>query len=124
MMSPKCSIVENDCKLMLMALHPPFTPQQQYSRVYALFLDFHALVIDEDASFFHFFFHKITNIWCFSSFKIFTQCSHTFCNITMIFKIISKYIPAQPYSFGGRIKLIICQVKHELSVTIHEISTS
>ena len=30
----------------------------------------------------------------------------------------------QPYSFGRRIKLIICQIKHELSVTIHEISTS
>ena len=29
-----------------------------------------------------------------------------------------------PYSFGGRIKLIICQIRHELSVTIHEISTS
>ena len=29
----------------------------------------------------------------------------------------------QPYSFGGRIKLIICQIRHELSVTIHEIST-
>ena len=31
---------------------------------------------------------------------------------------------AQPYSFGGRIKLIICQIRNELSVTIHEISTS
>ena len=30
----------------------------------------------------------------------------------------------QPYSFGGRIKLIICQITLELSVTIHEISTS
>ena len=28
----------------------------------------------------------------------------------------------QPYSFGGRIKLINCQIRHELSVTIHEIS--
>ena len=26
--------------------------------------------------------------------------------------------------FGGRIKLIICQIRHELSVTIHEISSS
>ena len=26
--------------------------------------------------------------------------------------------------FGGRIKLIICQIRHKLSVTIHEISTS
>ena len=30
----------------------------------------------------------------------------------------------QPYSFGGRIKLIICQIRHELCVTIHDISTS
>ena len=30
----------------------------------------------------------------------------------------------QPYSFGGRIKLIICQIRHELSVTVHKISTS
>ena len=29
----------------------------------------------------------------------------------------------QPYSFGGNIKLIICQMTHKLSVTIHEIST-
>ena len=49
--------------------------------------------IDEDTSFFHFF-NKITNIlswWCFSSFKIRTQFSHTFCNITMIFKVMSQY---------------------------------
>ena len=30
----------------------------------------------------------------------------------------------QPYSIGGRIKLIACQIRHELSVIIHEISTS
>ena len=30
----------------------------------------------------------------------------------------------QPYSFGGRIKLIIWQIRHELSVIIHEISTN
>ena len=30
----------------------------------------------------------------------------------------------QPYSFDERIKLIICQIRHELSVIIHEISTS
>ena len=30
----------------------------------------------------------------------------------------------QTYSFGGRIKLIICQIRHELSVTIHGISNS
>ena len=31
---------------------------------------------------------------------------------------------AKPYSFGWRIKLIICQIRHELSVNIHEITTS
>ena len=30
----------------------------------------------------------------------------------------------QPYSFGGKIKVIICQIRHELSVNIYEISTS
>ena len=30
----------------------------------------------------------------------------------------------QPYSLGGRIKLIICQIRLELSVTIHKRSTS
>ena len=30
----------------------------------------------------------------------------------------------KPYSFGGSIKLIICQIRHELSFTIHDISTS
>ena len=32
-MSPKCSIVENDSELTLMALHTHFLPQQHYSRV-------------------------------------------------------------------------------------------
>ena len=44
MMSPKCSIVESDGELMLMALHSYFLPQQQYSREYVMFLAFHALV--------------------------------------------------------------------------------
>ena len=53
--------------------------------------------LDEDASFLHFF-HKITNIRscrCFSSSKIRTQFSFhfTFCNITMIFKVMSQYFP-------------------------------
>ena len=30
----------------------------------------------------------------------------------------------QPYSICGRLKLIICQIRHELSITIHKISTS
>ena len=36
--------------------------------------------------------------------------------------IVQAY--TQSYSFGGRIKLIICQIRHELSAIIHEISTS
>ena len=90
--SPKCSIIENDGELMLMAIHAHFLPQQQFSRLYALFLAF----IDEVASFFHFL-HKITNIRsrrCFSSSKIRTQFSHTYCNITMVFKVISQYFLA------------------------------
>ena len=35
--------------------------------------------------------------------------------------VIQEY--TQPYSVGGRIKLIVCQIRHELSVAIHEIST-
>ena len=53
------------------------------------------LSIDKDVSFFRFF-HMKTNIWsseCFSSSKIRTQFSHTFCNITMIFKVMSQYLP-------------------------------
>ena len=44
MISQKCSIIENDYELMLMALHALFMPQQQNSRVYVQFLAFHALV--------------------------------------------------------------------------------
>ena len=38
MMSPKCSIAEDDGELMLIALHEHFLPQHQHSRVYTLFL--------------------------------------------------------------------------------------
>ena len=34
-------------------------------------------------------------------------------------RVVQAY--TQPYKFGGRIKLIICQIRHELSVTIHKI---
>ena len=44
MMCPKCSIVDNDGELMLMALKAYFLPQQQYNWMYALFLAFTALV--------------------------------------------------------------------------------
>ena len=35
--------------------------------------------------------------------------------------VVQSFI--QSYSFGGSIKLIICQIRHELSITIHKIST-
>ena len=53
-----------------------------------------------------------------------------FAKIGIFCKSIAGPLPSvvqaytQPYSFGGRIKLIICQIRHELSVIIHEISTS
>ena len=50
-----------------------------------------------------------------------------FAKIGMSCKSISgplSKVYTEPYSFGGRIILIICQIKHELSLTIYEISTS
>ena len=43
-------------------------------------------------------------------------------NVAIFSSIVQAY--TQSYSFGGRIKLIICQIRHELSVIIQEISTS
>ena len=46
---------------------------------------------------------------------------------SMIFKVMSQYFPALLSIYTTifvRRTLIICQIKHELSVTIHEISTS
>ena len=40
----------------------------------------------------------------------------------VFYSFVQEY--TQPYSFGGRKKQIICQIRHELSVTIHEISSS
>ena len=52
--------------------------------------------IDEDASFFHFFSqdNENTELTVFSSTKIRSEFSHTFCNITMIFKVMSQYLSA------------------------------
>ena len=51
------------------------------------------------------------------------QYYHDFqSNVAIFPSIVQAY--TQPYSFGGRIKLIICQIWHELSVSIHKISTS
>ena len=52
-----------------------------------------------------------------------------FGKIVIFCKSITGPLPSvvqactQPYSFDGRIKLIICQLRYELSVTFHEIST-
>ena len=52
-----------------------------------------------------------------------------FAKIGIFCKSIAGPLPSvveaytQPYSFGGRIKLIICEIRHEVSVTIHEIRT-
>ena len=82
----------NDNELMLMALHAHFRNILGYAHCFWLFT---LWFIHEDASFFHFF-HKVTHIrsWrCFFSSKIRTQFSHTFCNIAMIFKVLSQYFP-------------------------------
>ena len=53
-----------------------------------------------------------------------------FAKIGIFCKSITIPLPSvvqaytQPYLFGERLKLIICQIRHELSVAIHEISTS
>ena len=53
-----------------------------------------------------------------------------FAKIDMFCKSIAGPLPSviqayiQPYSCGGRIKLIICQIRLEISITIREISTS
>ena len=89
--------------------------------------------IDEDASCFRFFSqdneHTELMVLLFfqNPYAIFAR---TFCNITMIFKVMLQYFPAlfkrihNPYSFGGKIKQITCQIRHKLSVAIHEKSTS
>ena len=53
-----------------------------------------------------------------------------FAKIDIFRKLIADPLPSvvqaytQTYSFGGRITLIIYQIRHELSVTIHKISSS
>ena len=54
--------------------------------------------------------------WCFFFAKIGIFCKS-------IAGLLSKAY-TQPYSFGGGIKLIICQIRHELSFSIHEICSS
>ena len=129
--SPKCSLVENDGELMLMVLHTHILPHQQYSRVYALFLPFHASVYRWGCQFLSLFSqdndHKELLVLLFfqNSYAIFAHFLkhyHDFQSNVAIFPNV-VLVFRQPYSFGGRIKLIICQVRHEVSVTIREIST-
>ena len=47
-----------------------------------------------------------------------------FAKIGIFCKSIVVQAFTQAYSFGGRIKLIICQIRLELSAAIHEISIS
>ena len=49
-------------------------------------------------------------------------CQNRQSNVAIFPSVVQSY--TKSYSFGGRIKLIICEIRHELSVTIHEISTS
>ena len=119
MISPKCSIVENDAELMLMALYTHILSHSSNilgcTHSFWLFMFWFT---DENASFLHFF-RKITNIrsWrCFSSSKIRTQFLHTFGHIIMIFKVMSQYFPALFKRIHYHIRSAKCY--------IHEISTS
>ena len=102
------------------------------SRVYALLLALHALVYRWGGQFLSLFSqgneHTELTVLLFlqNPYAIFAhilQHYHNFqCNVAIFPSIFQEY--TQSYSFGGGIKLIICQIRHELSVTIHEISTS
>ena len=46
-------------------------------------------------------------------------CQNFQGNVAIFPSVVHAY--TQTYSFGGRIKLIICQIRQELSFTIHEI---
>ena len=54
-------------------------------------------------------------------FCLFTYPLRSKASSVKMFSIVQA--STQPYSFGGRIKLIICQMRHELSVAIHAIRT-
>ena len=131
-MSQKCSIAENDGELILMASRTFSATAAIFQGVRTVF-SFSRFGLSMRMKVFFHFFHKITNIrsWrCFSSSKICTQFSHSFCKHYYDFQSNVAIFPSvvqactQLYSFDGRIKLIICQIRHELTVTIHEISTS
>ena len=126
MMSPKYSIVDNDGELMLMALQAHFPPQQQYSRVYALFLAFYALVYRWGCKFLSLFSQdnertELTVLFFsqnpYAIFAHFLQNYHDYqTNVAIFPSVVQAY--TQPCSFIGRIKLIICHIRHDLSVTV------
>ena len=116
MMSPKCSIIENDGEFMFMALHTNFLPQQQYFRVYALFVAFHALVYRWEWHFLSLFSQdnentELTVLLFFQNpYAIVAhilQHYHDFQTEVAIFPIVVQAYTLS-YSLGGRIKLIIC----------------
>ena len=125
--SPECSIVENDGELMLMAVHTHFLPQQQYTRMYLLFLAFHALVYWWECQFPSLFSqdneHKELTVLLFfqNPYEIFArilQHYHDFqSNVVIFLSFVQAY--TQLYSFGGRIKLMVA-----IKATIHDIRTS
>ena len=94
-----------DGELMLMALHTHFLSQSSQNNEHM------ELTV-------HVFFQNPYEIFAHT-----LQHYHDFqSNVAIFVSVVQAY--TQPYSFGGRIKLTICQIRHELSVTIHEVSTS
>ena len=53
------------------------------------------------------------------NFRILQHSNHFQSNVLIFPSVVQAY--TQLYSFSGRINLIICQIKYELSVTIHKI---
>ena len=122
MISPKFSIVEDDVD---------FDGASRTLSATAAIFSSVLIVFGFSRPFLSLFFNKITNIrsWrCFSASKIHTQFSHTFCNITMIFKVMSQYFPALFKRIHKHIRSaeglfsFICQIRHDLSVIIHGVS--
>ena len=116
MMFQKCSIVEDDGELVLMALHTHFLPQQQYSRVHVLFLASHTLVYRIGCRFLSLFSqdNEHTELTMFLFFQnplaIFAhilQHYHDFQSNVAIYPSIVR-AHTESYSFSRGIKLIIC----------------
>ena len=105
-----------------MALHAHFLPSQQYSRVYPLFLGFRALVYGCGCQFLSLspedneHMKLIVLLFFQNPYAIFVhvlQHYHDFqSNVAIFPSVVQAY--TQSDSFSGRIKLIICQIRHEL----------